>query len=237
MRLWWHRTAKTLVVTSGTISIITHATLITSWVLGTLPQHGLPSESIANKVFYIPPPDRVPAQAGSRERVRYIKLDAVGVGTGDGARQMGNDRPTSADETLGHEIKGAKDSVATDSLAELPTQDSVYSVLEVDTAVVRSASSAAPVYPSALLAAHVQGYVNAQYVVDTTGLADTTTFNVMEATNPEFIAAVRNVLPLMRFQPAKIGSLRVRQLVQQQFSFKITGDSVPVAPPKKKPEA
>ena len=103
----------------------------------------------------------------------------------------------------------------------------MYSVLEVDTAVVRSASSAAPAYPPKLLAAHVQGFVNAQYVVDTTGLADTTTFHVMEATNPEFINAVKDVLPFMHFQPAKIGPMKVRQLVQQQFSFKITsGDTL-----------
>jgi protein TonB len=234
MRPWISKTAKTLVVSSVMISVVTHATLITGWVIGTLPHPGLPPTSIANKVFYIPPPDRLPAQAGSRERVRYVKLDVGGLGTGEGTRQMGNERPTT-DETLGHEIKGAKDSVATDSLPEVESKDSVYSVLEVDTAVVRSASSAAPAYPPALLAARIQGFVNAQYVVDTTGFADTTTFIVMEATNPEFVKAVRNVLPLMRFQPAKIGSIKVRQLVQQQFSFKITGDTLPVTPPKKKP--
>lgn len=237
MRPWISKTAKTLVVSSVVISVVTHATLITGWVLGTLPEPGLPPSSIANRVFYIPPPDRLPAQAGSHERVRYIKLDAEGLGTGEGTRQMGNERPTTTDETLGHEIKGAKDSVATDSLPEVESKDSVYSVLEVDTAVVRSANSAAPTYPPNLLAAHVQGFVNAQYVVDTTGFADTTTFTVMESTNPEFVRAVRNVLPLMRFQPAKIGPTKVRQLVQQQFSFKITGDTLPVTPPKKKPQA
>src|SRR3954471_15918621 len=98
MRLWFNKTAKTLVVSSAVVSVITHATLITSWVMGTLPMPGLPQSSIANKVFYIPPPDRVPSQAGSHERVRYIKLDAEGFGTGDGPRQMGTDRPTSVDE-------------------------------------------------------------------------------------------------------------------------------------------
>lgn len=235
MRSWFTKNAKTLAVTSAVISVVTHATLITGWVMGTLPVPGLPKSSIANRVFYIPPPDRVPGQAGSRERVHYVKVDVNGLGTGEGTRQMGNQRPTSTDETLGHEMP-AKDSVRADSIPEVPSQDSVYSVLEVDTAVVRSASSAAPAYPAALLAAHVQGFVNAQYVVDTTGLADIATFQVMESTNPEFIVAVKEVLPYMRFQPAKIGSLKVRQLVQQQFSFKITGDTMPVAPPKKRPE-
>lgn len=234
MRSWLYKNAKAVVATSVAISVVTHTALITGWVMGTLPEPGLPSMSIANRVFYIPPPDRVPGQTGQRERVHYIKADLEGTGTGEGTRQMGNERPTSTDETIGHEIPAPIDTVATDSLPVVETKDSVYSVLEVDTAVVRSASSAAPVYPPTLLAAHIQGFVNAQYTVDTTGLADTTTFVVMESTNPEFVTAVRNVLPLMRFQPAKIGSQKVRQLVQQQFSFKITGDTLPAVPPKKK---
>jgi protein TonB len=108
----------------------------------------------------------------------------------------------------------------------------VFSVLEVDTAVVRSASSAAPAYPLKLLAARIMGSVSARYVVDTTGFADTSSFEVMKSTNPEFITAVREALPYMRFMPAKIGSIKVRQLVEQQFSFKIT-DTAIVAPKKK----
>jgi hypothetical protein len=235
MRSWFVKNAKTVVLTSAVLSVVTHAALITGWVFGTLPEPGLPQSSIANKVFYIPPPDRVPGRIGQRERVHYIKADLNGLGSGEGSRQMGNDRPTSTDETIGHEIKAAKDSVTVDSVPPIESKDSVYSVLEVDTAVVRSAASAAPTYPPTLLAAHVQGFVNARYVVDTTGLADTATFNVLEATNPEFITAVKDVLPFMHFQPAKIGPMKVRQLVQQQFSFKITGDTLPVVPAKKKP--
>jgi protein TonB len=235
MRSWFVRGAKTVVLSSAVISVVTHTALITGWVLGTLPEAGLPASSIANKVFYLPPPDRVPAQAGSRERVHYIKTDLNGIGTGEGTRTAGNDRPTSTDETIGQEIEAPKDSVIADSLPQVESPDSVYSVLEVDTAVVRSSSSAAPAYPPGLLAAHIEGYVNAQYVVDTTGRADTVTFHVMEATNPAFIGAVKDVLPLMRFQPAKIGSMKVRQLVQQQFSFKIR-DTLPIVPVKKQPE-
>jgi hypothetical protein len=103
--------------------------------------------------------------------------------------------------------------------------------------VVRSAKSAAPAYPLKLLEAHVMGYVNARYVVDTTGFADTASFRVMQSTNPEFVDAVREVLPYMRFEPAKIGPTKVRQLVEQQFSFRITNpDSTapPAAPPPKR---
>ncbi len=212
MRSWFVKNAKTVVMTSAALSLVMHTVVITGWVFGTMPQPGLSTSSIANKVFYIPPPDRVPGQAGSRERVTYIKADLNGLGTGEGTRQTGNERPTSTDETIGHEIKATVDSVTADSIPQIDSKDSVYSVLEVDTAVVRSATSAAPAYPAKLLAAHVQGFVNARYVVDTTGLADTATFDVMEATNPEFIVAVKDVLPFMHFQPAKIGPMKVRQL-------------------------
>ena len=116
----------------------------------------------------------------------------------------------------------------------LGTEDSVFSVLDVDTAVVRSTSSAAPAYPLKLLQAHIMGNVMSQYVVDTTGFADTTSFTVIKATHPEFIAAVREALPYMRFSPAKIGSLKVKQLVEQNFSFKIA-DTVAVPAKVKKP--
>jgi protein TonB len=101
-------------------------------------------------------------------------------------------------------------------------EDSVYSVLEVDVAVVRAANSAAPAYPLKMLQQHISGSVAAQYIVDTTGFADTSSFHVLNSPRPEFIQAVKDVLPYMRFEPAKIGPTRVRQLVEQQFSFKIS---------------
>ena len=112
--------------------------------------------------------------------------------------------------------------------------DSVYSILEVDTAVVRSANSAAPAYPLKLLNAHIMGSVSARYVVDTTGFADTSSFIVLSATHPEFVTAVKEALPYMRFQPAKIGGMKVRQLVEQQFSFRIN-EPMDSTPSKKKP--
>ncbi|MGQ0539385.1 MAG: hypothetical protein ACT4R6_10590, partial [Gemmatimonadaceae bacterium] len=67
-------------------------------------------------------------------------------------------------------------------------------------------------------------------VIDSTGVADVATFAVMETTHREFTNSVRSTLPHMRFRPAKIGPRRVRQLVQQLFSFKIV-DSISVAKP------
>lgn len=236
MRLWLNSYAKsTPVVTSATLSTVTHVAIIALWVIATLPSSDVPVDSIANRVVYIPPPDRTPSQRSSSPAVRYVELAPAGPGFGMGPRMMGDARPVTAEETTGNK---ARDSVT--APAEVapapPGPDSVFSILEVDTAVVRSANSAAPAYPLKLLNAHITGSVSARYVVDTTGFADTASFIVLKATNPEFVTAVKEALPYMRFSPAKIGPTKVRQLVEQQFSFHIA-DTATIAAPvaKRKP--
>ena len=239
MRLWVNSYAKTtsLMTSAATLSVVAHAIIITAWVVGTLPVAALPQNSFANKIFpkYQPPPDRRPGQAGTRETVHYIDLaQKEGPGSGDGEHTMGDEPPATLSRTIGRTAPA--DSVTSEATPSIPGEpDSVFSVLEVDTAVVRTANSAAPAYPLNLLQAHIMGYVAARYVVDTTGFADTTSFVVLQATNPEFVTAVKAALPYMRFTPAKIGQVKVRQLVEQQFTFKIadTTTALPVA--KKKP--
>jgi len=234
MRLWVNSyTKSTPVVTSATLSLAAHAAIIAAWVVATLPAANVPTDSIANRVVFLPPPDRVPTAQSSAPGVRYIQLAPEGPGTGMGARMMGDARPVTADQTVGNK---ARDSVSAPAeVAPEPTQDSVFSILDVDTAVVRTANSAAPAYPLKLLTAHITGSVAAQYIVDTTGFADTASFVVIKATNPEFVAAVKEALPYMRFQPAKIGPMKVRQLVEQQFSFHINDTTTAAAPPKRRP--
>jgi protein TonB len=236
MRLWVNSYSRsTPVMTSATLSTVAHVAIIALWVIATLPSGDVPVDSIANRVVFIPPPDRAPSQRSSGPAVRYVELAPPGPGFGMGPRTMGDARPVTAEETTGNK---ARDSVtAPAEVAPAPLgPDSVFSILEVDTAVVRSANSAAPAYPLKLLNAHITGSVSAQYVVDTTGFADTASFTVLKATNPEFVTAVKEALPYMRFSPAKIGPTKVRQLVEQQFSFHIA-DTATIAAPvaKRKP--
>jgi protein TonB len=147
---------------------------------------------------------------------------------------MGDEAPSTLSRTVGRAAPAdSVTSEATPTIAGEP--DSVFSVLDVDTAVVRTANSAAPAYPLKLLQARIMGYVAARYIVDTTGFADTTSFEVLKSTNPEFITAVKEALPYMRFTPAKIGPMKVRQLVEQQFTFKITDTAAALPVAKKKP--
>lgn len=232
MRLWADSYAKAApAVPSAVLSVVVHAAVIAGWVAGTLPSPGIETESFANRVYYIPPPDRAPSQPGSREAIQYIKMSEPGPGIGDGPHTVGDARPTMVlDKTVGDQ---AKDSVTTPEAQPSVGQDSVYSVLEVDVAVVRSANSAAPAYPLSMLKAHISGSVKAQYIVDTTGFADTSSLKIMTATHQDFVTAVREALPYMRFEPARIGTMKVRQLVEQQFSFKITTDTTTTAASQK----
>ena len=239
MRLWVNSYAKTtsLMTSAATLSVVAHTIVIAAWVAVTLPVAELPQDSFANRTYpkYQPPPDRSPGQRGTRETVHYIDLaQREGPGAGDGGRTMGDEAPSTLSRTVGR--AAPPDSVtseATPTIAGEP--DSVFSVLEVDTAVVRTANSAAPAYPLKLLQARIMGFVAARYVVDTTGFADTTSFEVLKSTNPEFITAVKEALPYMRFTPAKIGPMKVRQLVEQQFTFKITDTATALPVAKKKP--
>lgn len=237
MRLWkssYTRPAAALAAASAALSIATHTAIVTAWVLATLPAHNVVNEDISTRTYYIPPPDRVAGQQGTRETVHYVDLTREGPGAGDGPRVMGDAHPplVAAEQTVG---RTAPDSVTTPATPPVAGPvDSVFSVLDVDTAVVRSASSAAPAYPLSLLEKHIMGAVAAQYIVDTTGFADTASFVVMKATHPEFVTAVREALPYMRFKPAKIGPMKVRQLVEQQFTFRIS-DTAKASPRPKKP--
>src|SRR5262249_37362086 len=167
-----------------------------------------------------PPPSRE-----TRETVRYIALDE---GIGRGARQPTVDekKPFTAVQTV-IDPGGARVDSAPPSPPSLPAPppekgaDSVFTELQSASSVVRSAMSAAPAYPLDLLSKHVEGMALVRYIVDTTGFADTVSFTVIRATDPGFVRAVRDALPYMRFSPAKIGTKKVRQLVEQPFTFKI----------------
>lgn len=79
-----------------------------------------------------------------------------------------------------------------------------------------------PRYPDILRQAGVEGEVLAQFVVDTTGRAEMSSYKVLKTTHELFGNAVKNALPGMKFIPAEVGGRKVRQLVQQPFTFAIS---------------
>lgn len=221
MRLWLESYTKSSPISaSAVVSIVAHAALITAAVAATKGPDGVPPGSIANRVYYLPPPDRAPGQPGSQETLQYVDLAPVGPGAGFGANHIEEPQaptplPSADTGDMGLEL------TTTPPAPALPGADSVFAVLDVDTAAARYPGSAAPAYPLTMLRQGVQGSVATQYVVDTNGVADTASLKILRATHPDFVDAVRAALPYMRFMPAKIGAKPVRQLVEQEFSFKI----------------
>jgi periplasmic protein TonB len=78
-----------------------------------------------------------------------------------------------------------------------------------------------PRYPSELQRAGVEGSLLVEFVVDSTGRVDEKTLTFPTDAQPGFLRAVRDALLHSRFFPAELAGMRVRQLVQQQFTFVI----------------
>lgn len=94
-------------------------------------------------------------------------------------------------------------------------------------------------YPDELRRANVEGVVLAQFVVDANGDVDASTFKALRSDNALFTDAVRSALANMKFHPAEVKGVRVKQLVQQPFTFSLhvdgasIGAPIQVSPPKK----
>ena len=96
-----------------------------------------------------------------------------------------------------------------------------YFEFQVEEAASPSGGNPSPEYPSAMRQSGVTGRVVVQFVVGANGRVEPGSIKILESTNSEFAAAVREVLPRHRFSPAKIGGKAVRQIVQQPFTFRL----------------
>ena len=79
-------------------------------------------------------------------------------------------------------------------------------------------------YPDLLRAANVEGEVLAQFVVDREGRVEPGTFKALKSNHELFTQAVQTALPDMRFYPAEVKGVRVKQLVQQPFTFGLSSN-------------
>jgi TonB family protein len=179
-----------------------------------------PGAAPTEQVRYLLPllPPRVPIQA---VRVDWIpgapKVGGIAVpGTGDGGGGDGGGGSGGASaQVIPASPKVSVPDFADSSIVGGP----VYVESETDQPAARDPNSVAPAYPPTLEEEHVEGSVTVSFVVDTTGLADSTSMKVRLVTHPLFAQAVRAALPGMHFQPAQLAGRRVRQLVIQEFRF------------------
>jgi len=100
--------------------------------------------------------------------------------------------------------------------------DQPYFEFQVEKPVVPAPGSISPRYPDMLRQAGVEGEVLAQFVVDTTGKAEPGSLKILKSSHDMFVQSVKNALPQMKFIPAEVGGRKVKQLVQQPFTFSIS---------------
>ncbi len=224
------------------VSVATHAATIALVLLASPPDSQGPArdEPERERVMYLIPLDRVNEPRPQEEALAWVDPGALAGNAGFERRAVDADAAVSAAVAGRGREEGTPERSSDEQtpIAQyLAVYDSVATELEVDSAAERAPESAAPSYPPSLLAQRIEGSAYVRFVVDTTGLADTASFQVITATHPEFGRAVREALPGMRFRPAVQQSRKVRQLVEQPFGFRITTstsqarpDSAPAVP-------
>jgi periplasmic protein TonB len=215
---------------ASTISVIVHGALAAGLVAvtaGASQQFEKPKEE---KVDFVevkkdepkppepekpPPPDVVaapPPPKGFQVLTAPVEIPDV-IPEIDLSKKATDEADFSGKGVAGGTSKGVGDGPA-------PVQaDQAYFEFQVEKPVVAAPGSGAPSYPDMLRSAGVEGEVLAQFIVDTTGRAETGSFKVLKTSHELFAQAVKNALPRMRFLPAEIGGRKVKQLVQQPFNF------------------
>jgi protein TonB len=214
------------------ISGIFHAVLGTAAVYGTLQAKEQLEKPKAEKVEFVemkkkeepPPPKEVPPPPkdvvmappppkGFQVLTAPVKVPDV-LPDIDLSKKVTDEADFSGKGVAGGVAKGVVGGTA-------PVSDQPYFEFQVEKQVQQVPGTGNLRYPDMLRSANVEGEVLAQFVVDTTGRFEAGSFKVLKSSHDLFTAAVRSALPNMRFYPAEVGGRKVKQLVQQPFTFSL----------------
>lgn len=232
--LFASRPARTPVPLLGVLlSALTHAAVVALLVSPFARSASTPADSIITTALrYLVPPDRT--ASSTQETIRFVAL-------GDGDTGAGVRPNPSADRPFEFFVPArgggspSHDVAPAVPVQEPDTASHAFTIIEVDSVAERDPSSASPAYPRSLVEKGIEGQVTVRFVVDSTGFIDPATVRIIEATRTEFTRAVTDAMPGMRFRPAKMGTHAVRQLAEQQFSFKVQHAPAGQPVPAKKP--
>ncbi len=99
--------------------------------------------------------------------------------------------------------------------------DGIYRADAVDRVVTPLSDNPKPVYPRSMENAGVEADFTVMFVVDSTGRVDAGTVEVPRDVHRLFADAVRYALSRSRYLPAQLAGRSVRQLVAQEFVFRM----------------
>lgn len=217
------------------LSAVLHAVLITAAVYGTLQAKEQLEKPKAEKVEFVemkkkddppppkeepkpPPPEvvvKAPPPKGFQVLTAPIKIPDV-LPDIDLSKKVTNEEDFSGKGVAGGIAKGV-----VGGTPQPINNDQTYYEYQVEKQVSPTPGNSPPRYPDMLRSANVEGEVTAQFVVDTSGRAEMSTFKVIKSSHDLFTNAVRNALSNMRFYPAEVGGRKVKQLVQMPFQFSL----------------
>lgn len=216
------------------VSAVIHGLLITGAVFGTLHAKEELEKPKAEKVEFVqvkkdqppppkeepkpPPPDvvmKAPPPKGFQVLTAPIKIPDV-LPDIDLSKKVTNEEDFSGKGVAGGIAKGV-----VGGTPQPANENQTYFEFQVEKQVQPMPGNAPPHYPDMLRSANVEGEVLAQFVVDTTGRADMSTFKVLKSSHDLFTSAVRSALPNMKFYAAEVGGRKVKQLVQMPFQFNL----------------
>ncbi|HET8625100.1 MAG TPA: energy transducer TonB [Gemmatimonadales bacterium] len=206
------------------LSVLAHAGLIWGAVAATEGGRQLPVDEREARVFFLLPPDKVDVRTYQMETIQWAR-EGGDIHNGPVLTKPGegwsSQPPAHGARARGKDETGARGQLPIGLTVADIRPDTAFSVLEVDEEVERHEWSAAPLYPPELLAQGAEGVVFATFVVDTTGLVDSTSVRFLTSSHPMFTSSVRDALNQMHFKPAVRRGEKVRQLVEQHFRFQI----------------
>ena len=215
-------------------SAVLHVVLITAAVYGTLQAKDAIEKPKAEKVEFVemkkkdqppppkeepkpPPPDvvmKAPPPKGFQVLTAPIKIPDV-LPDIDLSKKVTNEEDFSGRGQAGGIAKGVVGGTPQ------PVSDQPYFEFQVEKQVAQIPGSGSPRYPDMLRSANVEGEVLAQFVVDTTGRAEMSTFKTLKSSHDLFTNSVKSALANMKFYPAEVGGRKVKQLVQMPFVFSL----------------
>ncbi|HPF60525.1 MAG: energy transducer TonB [Gemmatimonadetes bacterium] len=88
---------------------------------------------------------------------------------------------------------------------------------------VQPLTGPSPVYPETMRAVGIDGTVRLRFVVGTNGRVESGSISVVSSTNKAFEPAAIKAIRDWTFKPAKMRGQAVRQLVEQNIRFSLTG--------------
>jgi len=177
------------------------------------------------KAMQAPPPARINRDSRSLSTIPRLRAPVVGpIAVADPTPVPDIDLSSKVSEVdsaliaAAPRVSGLVKGLVGDS-ASLAAHTGPYLKDEVDRVVRPFDNNPKPVYPWRLQRQGVQGSFVAQFVIDSTGRVDESTMVFPPSAHSLFVEAVRQALRKSRYFPAEFGGRKVRQLVEQRFTF------------------